>query len=164
LGFFVFEIYWKMWESIPKAFGTNATFIKPNLSRIGFFCAWKLLKIVGEYPESFRDERHFYKTQSLKDWVFLCLKFIEKCGRVSRFLWIMHKKKDFILTEISTFFHRQKRWSQIPKAFGSSAEIRLLIFTDHYALQIETRFLRSRKLRQSICSTLHSLKIYDILF
>jgi hypothetical protein len=48
--------------------------------------------------------------------------------------------------------------------FGSSTEIRLLIFTGHFALQIETHFLRSRKLRQSICSSLHSLKIYAIVF
>ena len=49
-------------------------------------------------------------------------------------------------------------------AKNTSAKIRLLIFTDHFALQIETHFLRSRKLRQSICSSLHSLKIYAIVF
>ena len=41
-------------------------------------------------------------------------------------------------------------------AKNASAEIRLLILTDHYALQIETRFLR--KLRQSICSRCIPLK------
>ena len=49
-------------------------------------------------------------------------------------------------------------------AKNASAKIRLLIFTDHFALQIETHFLRSRKLKQSICSSLHSLKIYAIVF
>ena len=49
-------------------------------------------------------------------------------------------------------------------AKNASAKIRLLIFTDHFALHIETHFLRSRKLKQSICNALRSLKIYAIVF
>jgi hypothetical protein len=30
---------------------------------------------VGEYPDSYRDERHFYKTQPHKGWFFCVVEF-----------------------------------------------------------------------------------------